>query len=153
MTVHLIEFGPDDAALLSELHSSVFKDESWSEADWRALIAVPGAFGWLLSEGGKPAAFLLGRHAGGEAEVLTLGVLPEVRRGGHAVQLLDCFKERLRREGVGVAYLEVAESNLAALALYRKAGFFQVGKRDGYYKRGVERESALILRWSAKNTV
>ncbi|MEJ2014655.1 MAG: hypothetical protein P8X61_03330, partial [Limibacillus sp.] len=65
MTVHLIEFGPDDAALLSELHSRVFEGESWSEADWRALIAVPGAFGWLLSERGNPAGFLLGRHAGG----------------------------------------------------------------------------------------
>ena len=152
MTGRLLEIGPGDAALLSELHGFVFQDESWSEADWRALLGIPGAFGWLLSDGTDPVAFLLGRHAGGEAEVLTLGVRPEARRSGHAVELLQLFKERLRQEGVGVAYLEVAESNEAALALYRKAGFFEVGKRDGYYRRGSGRESALILRWSGKKS-
>jgi ribosomal-protein-alanine N-acetyltransferase len=40
-------------------------------------------------------------------------------------------------------FLEVDERNVAARALYRRAGFYDVGRRQGYYQTGV---SALVLR-------
>ncbi len=151
MPRRLLDISDDQSALLSDLHGQVFADEGWSEADWRALLGVPGAFGWLcLDEQEAPLAFLLGRHAGGEAEILTLGVLEGARGRGIGAALVAAFQERLRREGVRVAYLEVAESNRAALALYRRCGFGAVGRRDDYYKRPDGREHALVLRWSDK---
>jgi ribosomal-protein-alanine N-acetyltransferase len=44
-------------------------------------------------------------------------------------------------------FLEVRPSNIAAISLYKKMGFKQVGVRKGYYPNGdQEREDALILR-------
>ena len=151
MPPRLQTIAAEESALLSGLHRQVFAEEGWSEADWRALLGVPGAFGWLgLDEAEAPLAFLLGRHAGGEAEILTLGVLEEARGQGFGVALVAAFQAELRREGVRVAYLEVAESNRAALALYRRCGFAAVGRRDDYYKRPNGREHALVLRWADK---
>ena len=148
----LQEIGAQDAAQLSDLHRLVFLEDGWSEADWRALLAVPGAFGWLSSLNAEPSGFLLARHAGGEAEILTLGVLESARRRACARQLVGQFKQALVLFDVRVAYLEVAESNRAAYELYRGEGFKEVGRRDGYYKRKDFHEAALILRWSSKNT-
>ena len=146
----LLPIGGEHLALASEIHRAVFGSEGWSAEDWRALTAVPGAFGWLAlpsREEEGPIAFLLGRHAGGEAEILTLGTLPEARRLGAARQLVEAFLDKLTAEGVLVAYLEVAETNSAAISLYRGLRFHEVGRREGYYKRKEGREDALILRW------
>lgn len=146
----LLPIGEEHLALLSEIHRAVFGSDGWSAEDWRALTAVPGAFGWLAlqSEGEeRPIAFLLGRHAGGEAEILTLGTLPQARRLGAAQRLVEAFLSKLAAEGVLVAYLEVAETNSAAISLYRRLRFYEVGRREGYYKRKEGREDALILRW------
>ncbi len=137
-------------ALASELHTQVFGRDGWSAEDWRSLAAVPGAFGWIALDGPSeedPVAFLLGRHAGGEAEILTLGTLPRARRHGAARHLVEAFLGKLEEEGVFVAYLEVAETNSAAISLYRGLRFYEVGRREGYYKRENGREDALILRW------
>jgi ribosomal-protein-alanine N-acetyltransferase len=149
--LRLDPIGEPHLVLLSELHHQVFGKDGWSVQDWGALLAVPGAFGWLAlaQESGAPVGFLLGRHAAGEAEILTLGVLPEARRLGAAKALTRTFLDELSRQNVEVAYLEVAESNNAAKSLYRNFGFCEVGRREGYYKRETQREDALIFRWRA----
>ena len=48
-------------------------------------------------------------------------------------------------------FLEVRLSNVAALALYRKLGFVQVGVRKNYYVSGAGREDGLILRLDLNN--
>ena len=42
-------------------------------------------------------------------------------------------------------FLEVRASNLAALTLYRRAGFEQVGVRRGYYRDAQGSEDALVM--------
>jgi ribosomal-protein-alanine N-acetyltransferase len=43
----------------------------------------------------------------------------------------------LRRRGARRAYLEVRTDNVAAIALYRKLGFVEVGWIDHYYATGL----------------
>jgi len=52
---------------------------------------------------------------------------------------------RLAGLGVRAVFLEVAEDNGSARALYRRAGFRDVGRREGYYPAG-KGAAALILR-------
>ena len=76
-----------------------------------------------------------------EAELLRLGVAPELRRGGHGRRLLRLCQARLARAGVHVLHLEVRISNGAARALYESEGWVYQGLRKGYYRDG---ESAAL---------
>ena len=73
---------------------------------------------------------MLSRVAADEAEILTIAVEPAARASGLATALLSHHLSRLARAGAGGVFLEVDETNLPALALYRRFGFRQVGRRS-----------------------
>ncbi|MEM9210089.1 MAG: N-acetyltransferase [Pseudomonadota bacterium] len=125
---------------LSKLHMRAIEaPRPWSTEEFEALLADPVNI--LVSNN---AGFLLGRHNGPEAEILTLVVDPDKRRLGHGRALLEKFETRLA--GATSIYLEVAENNEAAISLYQQAGFTQEGRRKNYYRalNGV-RHDALVL--------
>jgi ribosomal-protein-alanine N-acetyltransferase len=116
---------------LSALHARAFTTpRPWSEAEFATLLADPLVF--LLAEG--DAGFLLGRAVAGEAELLTIAVAPEARRRGLGRRLVGRFIYQARLRGAQSAFLEVAEDNAAAQALYRASGFVEAGRRRGYYR-------------------
>lgn len=119
-------------AELAALHARCFSTPPpWSEAAFTSFLTDPLAF--LLVEG--DAAFLLGRAVAGEAELLTLAVAPESRRLGLGRKLLARFLYQARLRGAASAFLEVAEDNAAARALYAAQGFAELGRRPAYYAR------------------
>jgi [ribosomal protein S18]-alanine N-acetyltransferase len=128
---------------LAALHARVFRTPPpWSAADFAGFLADPLAF--LLVEG--DAAFLLGRAVAGEAEVLTLAVAPDARRRGLGRKLVARFLYQARLRGADRAFLEVAASNRAAVALYESVGFAAAGMRRGYYAdQDGGRVDALVL--------
>ncbi len=77
----------------------------------------------------------------GEAELLFIETKPNWRRRGVASALL---RDLLRR-CPGDVFLEVRESNHAALALYGSIGFREEGVRRKYYSDPVE--SAIVMKF------
>jgi [ribosomal protein S18]-alanine N-acetyltransferase len=67
------------------------------------------------------------------AEIETIVVHPRFRRGGIGGKLLTSLKTFAQAGGATVLRLEVRESNMAAIALYRAHGFQDVGRRPSYY--------------------
>ena len=128
------------APLLAHLHERAFTDV-WNVPAMTALLAMPGAYGFLANTG-NPAGFILCRAAGGEAEILTFLVVPEYRRQGIGEQLLNVALATARK-CADAMFLEVAADNSAAYTLYTKAGFQPVGRRPHYYAGTTD---ALILR-------
>ncbi|MEI2736042.1 MAG: GNAT family N-acetyltransferase [Rhodoblastus sp.] len=93
------------------------------------------------------SGFVLSRRAVDEAEILTIAVDPHARGSGIGTALLGGHLSRLSRLGVSTLFLEVDEANAPALALYRRFGFQQVGRRAAYYaKADGARANALILK-------
>lgn len=80
---------------------------------------------------------------GDEIHISTIAVHPRWRRLGLGEWLLQHLLEAGQRLGGQVATLEVRPSNYAALALYQKYNFRQVGLRPQYYSDNGE--DALIL--------
>ncbi len=138
----LIAATPAYADMLAAIHARAFPSgERWG-ADAIALqLGLPGAFGWVAPAGG----FVLARAAADQAEILTLAVDPALQRHGLGRTLLGCAIEEAGRHGAAVLFLEVAESNGPARALYACCGFAEVGRRRRYYAAGVD---ALVLRAS-----
>jgi len=136
--------GPFDLELLAGMHAACFED-CWNATAFGSLLSTPGSFGLLAESQGEPAGFLVGRAAADEGEVLTFGVMPEHRRRGVGRGLLAAGREELARRGVHRLFLEVAEDNAAAVALYRACGFRPAGRRPGYYRRSGKAPVAALL--------
>ena len=116
-------------AAMAALHARCFTTpRPWTAAEFAALLAEPPVFATLAETG-----FALGRVVADEAELLTIAVAPEARRQGEGRALLDGFLRTALARGAETAFLEVAADNAAALALYRRSGFSEAGRRRGYY--------------------
>ncbi|RJK97379.1 GNAT family N-acetyltransferase [Paracoccus aestuarii] len=125
---------------LAALHARCFTlPPPWPATAFAAMLDMPGVF--LLTEGRD--AFLLGRALAGEAELLTLAVAPEARRGGVGRRLTAAFAGRAARMGADQAFLEVACDNLAARALYSAQGWLEAGRRRRYYGPATD---AIVMR-------
>lgn len=141
---------PHDCGTATTLYSLCFDapwDRVWTADEFTNLLASPGCFGVMLIVNEQPGGFAVVRVAADEAELLTLGVVPTVRRRGGASRLLSAVTHRCRRRGAQRIFLEVAEDNVPAQRLYETHGFVTVGRRDNYFDRGLNvRAAALVLR-------
>lgn len=132
---------PDPQALAG-IHAQAF-DHGWSAAEIATLLGAPGTFAVAEDRG-----FILVRAIAGEAEIITLAVTPTARRQGLARRLVEQAVVRALALEAETLFLEVADDNVPAMALYRGLGFEIVGRRRGYYARpnGDPPTDALVMR-------
>jgi Fur family ferric uptake transcriptional regulator len=146
--------GLQHAAELALLHAGLFDGASaWDAAGFKALIADPGTLAFAAGPGAvsvekspAPWGLIVGRVAADEAELLTLAVVRERRRLGIAARLVEKLRRAAAKRGARRLYLEVADGNGAARALYAHLGFEETGRRRGYYVHaGAQPEDAIIM--------
>lgn len=104
-----------------------------------------GYCAWCYEQDAQVLGYGVMSVAAGEAHILNLTVQPESQRQGIGERLLKHFMQVARRHDADVLMLEVRPSNTAAIALYRKLGFNEIGVRHGYYPAAGGREDALLL--------
>ena len=124
-----------DSRFLEELWA-VERDcfgDSWTQDMLHSELS--GALSLCCTEqrGGKIAAFALGRVVADEGELFQIGTLTEFRGQGIAEGLLRRLHAEMLRRGAKTCFLEVRSKNSAAIALYQKLGYTQIGIRRGYY--------------------
>ncbi len=145
---------PADSPAISAIHHEDFV-RPWSDGEFASLLGQETVFGYAVREAGRggsaPVGFVLARLAAGEGEILTVAVARSHRRQGLGWRLMDAVLRELHGQRAEALFLEVDESNAPAIALYRRLGFFEVGKRPGYYEAsqyetGQGRRSALVMR-------
>lgn len=73
-----------------------------------------------------------------EAEILMIWVSPEMRHKGHGKNLLEFAFNALRKNNIKQVFLEVANNNSAAIALYKSLNFVQIGVRTKYYNNEID---------------
>jgi ribosomal-protein-alanine N-acetyltransferase len=116
----------------------MFGTEAWTRRAYQDELADIRYRHYVAAEDDDGA--LLGwagvRVIGGDAEILTVGVLPAARRRGIARQLLADLLDHARQRGATQALLEVRVDNAAARALYASEGFEVIRLRRGYYDFG-----------------
>ena len=125
---------------LAKLHATCF-EEAWDEMAITTLMDSPGVGTLLAMSAEGPVGLLIYRAVADEAEILTLGVDPNLRRRGAGKALLDGLKALK----IPNLFLEVASGNSDAISLYTRSGFTQVGLRKAYYAKAGD--DALILKW------
>ena len=152
MSLRVEEAGPALIPVMAALHKMSFP-RPWGREELAELLAMPGAFALMGFEGEAPCGFILMRAVAGEAEILTIAVLPDRRGAGLGQLLVEDALRRAQDNGAEVCFLEVAEENAPARALYVKTGFEVSGKREGYYsaEEGAGANALIMRRALAKD--
>jgi ribosomal-protein-alanine N-acetyltransferase len=134
--VSLLWAAPERAADIAAMHERLF-DPAWTEDSIVQLLDSPAATSFIaqLATPRVSVGFILGQVAADEAEILSLGVAPELQRRGIGRQLVNGLARAAQRAGAKRLFLEVAADNSAAIGLYRALGFAEVSRRAGYYER------------------
>jgi ribosomal-protein-alanine N-acetyltransferase len=89
------------------------------------------------------AAYIIFWFVADEVHLHNLAVKNEFRRQGLACNMMNLMKDIAAQVGITRQTLEVRESNLGAINLYRKCGFVVKGKRPRYYTD--TNEDALVM--------
>ncbi len=110
----------------------------WSKIDFESYLTDPHVIAdGAVTEGARSrlGGFILSRLLPPDSEVLTFAV-ESVRRGtGLGRMIMEKHLENLERGGARLVFLEVADDNEAALKLYARVGFKEIGRRGNYYQR------------------
>ncbi|MEL6288124.1 MAG: N-acetyltransferase [Pseudomonadota bacterium] len=130
-------------------HAGIALDRICGLADgrWPGLTQPGGlVFVCVDPKSNAPIAFIEALRGGDDIDVLMLATHRDHRRRGHARALLTELERVVRADVAGSCIgeadhhaaprlvLEVRADNAAAIALYRNAGFVDVGLRPRYYR-------------------
>ena len=111
----------------------------WQEETFEGLIGRDGLELLVMED---PAGTVVGYAVLwcilDQGELANIAVRPEDRGSGLGAHLLEEVLSVCRARGVASLYLEVRASNKAAIALYERFGFQDVGRREGYYQNPTE---------------
>ena len=102
---------------------------------------------YVDEEAGELRGFAVMMPGAGEAELLNIGVASAHQRKGLGRAMLAALLTVAAERDLMRVFLEVRAANLAAISLYRRAGFKQVGVRRGYYRNANGSEDALVMGW------
>ncbi|MCU0649040.1 MAG: ribosomal protein S18-alanine N-acetyltransferase [Gemmatimonadaceae bacterium] len=131
-----------DAPGMLAIERTSFSDP-WSLRSFEKLLSAPHAHIVVDASEQTIDGFVVLLLAADEAEIANIAVAPARRGTGLGRTLLATALEEARVRGVRSVFLEVRPSNTPALALYRSAGFAEVGRRRRYYAAPVE--DALVM--------
>ncbi len=81
----------------------------------------------------------------GEASLLNIAVSPVHQKKGYGKTLLLAFIDEMKQIKAQEIWLEVRESNQAAIALYNAVGFNEFDRRYNYYPTKNGNEDALVM--------
>jgi ribosomal-protein-alanine N-acetyltransferase len=127
-----------DIERVLDMERSCFAEDPWTRGMLEEEVRRAGGI-FLVRE--DLLGFVIGWNILSELHVLQIAVAPPLRRRGYGRVLLDALEAAA--VGAEVAWLEVRADNAAALAMYGRADYRQVGVRPRYYGDGGD---ALVLR-------
>ena len=134
-----------DVAEVVALTRASAEAAQWSAAEFERIAGEEVATGcaWVAVAGPGIVGYIVTRCAAEEVEILNLAVAAGARRKGIAGRLLERALAAAQAGPARRAFLEVRESNRAAIALYQRHHFLPAGRRALYY--GNPPEDALVL--------
>lgn len=134
--------GEDISAVMAiELRAYPFP---WTEGIFRDCLRV-GYHCRVLTWSDRIVAYGLVSVAADEAHLLNLCVDPDYQGFGLAKRMLGELLTLAENERARLMFLEVRPSNQAAVQLYQRQGFCEIGRRRGYYPDHNRREDALLM--------
>ncbi len=127
--------------MIIETHAYQFP---WTVGTFRDCLRA-GCTVWLCEDDQDIQGYGVLTSGGGEGHILNLCVDPDYQQQGVGTTLLRALLATAEIADVATLFLEVRPSNKAAIGLYQKFGFNEVGVRNNYYPAKHGREDAIVL--------
>ena len=141
--MEIVTMQPQHVPQVAALEQECFSDP-WSEESVASELDNPLSLWLVCLEGERVLGYVGSQTVLDETDMMNVAVSPGFRRRGIAENLIETLILTLQPRGSRSLSLEVRASNAPAIALYRKLGFVQVGRRPNYYRH--PKEDGLILR-------
>ncbi|MGI6259894.1 MAG: ribosomal protein S18-alanine N-acetyltransferase [Anaerolineaceae bacterium] len=133
----------EDIAAVSQIDAACFQ-EPWPKNSFAYELTTDYSICMVATtpEMGVAAAIIVWLIAD-EAHIATIAVHPDAQGQGVGACLLAHALLAAQQRGAMTSMLEVRVSNFAAIALYHRFGYHEVGIRKNYYQNN--NEDALLL--------
>ncbi|AQX22404.1 MULTISPECIES: ribosomal protein S18-alanine N-acetyltransferase [unclassified Bartonella] len=141
-----------DSVFLHQIHKNCFSI-AWTQQTFETFLKDHSIFGYkahLIGQSHQILGFCLCRLILGEAEIITIAVNSNNRQQKIGHFLIDNIFRHLRRKRATKLFLEVEETNLPALALYKRFKFQKIAKRPAYYQSHNGLIDAIIMQKTFK---
>ena len=116
----------------------------WSRKIFEDCLTKP-YFAYSLDQDSRPLGYYIGMRVLDEVTLMDIVVSPAYQGNGLGKALLQHFIDQCNQNNIQQIWLEVRESNAAAIKLYDNAGFILVEQRANYYPSAKGKEDALIM--------
>jgi len=122
---------------LYKIEKECFDKEAFSRKQIAQLLTDYNSVSLIARVNGEIAGFIVGviylDRKAVNGHILTIDVSPLHRRRGIGRILLQEMETIFAKRGVQACLLEVREDNAAAISLYRKLGYEEIGRLKNYY--------------------
>ena len=132
---------PDHLPLILEIERECFSD-AWSGDMFAETLDNPLAHGFIAEGGGEILGFIIFYILPPEIQIMNVAVRKSARNRQIGSLLLKAALD-CESEYINLVTLEVRESNLPAINLYKKFGFKTDGIRRDYYEQ--PKENAVLM--------
>ncbi len=132
-----------DLPAVMEIENSVY-EFPWSEGIFNDCL-VNGYLATLYIHQEQIQAYSVAQYVVDECHLLNHCVRQDAQNNGLGAMMVQQLMNQARKNDMGSIFLEVRASNTAAIHLYDKLGFNEIGLRRGYYPASNGREDALVL--------
>ena len=135
---------------LDDLEQVVAIDQVSFSLPWPArsfqfeLTDNPASRCWVADMDGRIVGMVVAWMIVDEIHIATFATHPDFRKQGIGKNLLLHTLRLAKEDGALTSFLEVREGNQVALEMYRKFGFVESGRRDGYYRDNDE--TAILMK-------
>ena len=132
------EMNPADIDEAVRIEEENFPEAPWSDTGFFTHLLREDALYLTAEEDGQMVGYAGMLTMAPDADITKVSVDRTRRREGIGEKLLAALKDGADERGVRHLYLEVRTGNEAAVSLYKKLGFTEVGTRRNYYTDPVE---------------
>ncbi len=132
----------DDISQVAEIERQIFSIP-WSEKAFKDSMESDNTIYIVAKEDNNVAGYAGMYLSFEEGNITNVAVNPSGRRKGIGEKIVRDILNRAYEKGVRDVFLEVRETNSAAIALYEKIGFKEEGIRKNFYEK--PKENALIM--------
>ena len=136
----IIKMLPEHLGEVKALLDTCFGASAWSLDSLSSELNKPDSACTVAVEDDRVIGFLAFEQILDEGSIIEVAVHPDCRRRGVARGLIT---GAMADNSVKEIYLEVRESNIPAISLYKSLGFEQIAMRRDYYSH--PKENALIM--------
>ena len=132
-----------DVEAAHALERQLFPTDAWSTEQFWSELAQPSRSYVAAVDDGRLVAYAGLSRVGGDADIQTVAVVPDMQGRGIARDLVADLLASADASGVTHTFLEVRADNAPARRLYARLGFEDISIRRRYYADGSD---AVIMR-------